>query len=72
MENINRNRDRTKNFSNNHKPRLNPQPYRKHNNNFPTNKNFKKLGTKPYVPAPNAKKPATTGGVNVSPLQIKC
>ena len=65
---MNKNRDKSKNFSDNRKPGFNPPPYRKQNNSFPANKNFNKSGTKPYVPAPNANKPATNGGDNVSLL----
>ena len=60
-ENLNRNRNRSKNFSENHKPGFNPPPYRKQNNSFPANKKFNKLGTKPYVPAPNAKNTVANG-----------
>ena len=70
--NLNRNRDMSKKFYDNHKPGFNPRPYKKQNNIFPANKNFNKTGIDQYVPAPNAKKPATNGGRNVSPLQIKC
>ena len=65
-------RDMSRTFSDNHKPGFNPPPYRKQNNNFPTNKNFNQTGTKPYVPAPNANKPAENGGASVALLQIKC
>ena len=72
QENINRSRDRSRTFSKNRKPGFNPPLYIKHNNSFPANKNFNKTGTNPYVPAPNANKPAPNGGVNVASLQIKC
>ena len=70
-DNINQKRDKSKNFCDNRKPGFNPPPYRKHNNNFPANKNFNESDTKPYVPAPNANKLAANGGANVSPLKIK-
>ena len=72
QENMKINRDKSKNFSNNCKLVFNPPPYRKQNNNFPVKNNFKKLGTKPYVPAPNVNKPVVAGGANATPLQIKC
>ena len=50
-ENMNRNGDKSRNFSDNHKTRFNPPLYRKQNNRFSANKNFNKLGTNPYVPA---------------------
>ena len=46
--------------------------YMKQNNSFPANKNFKKSGTKPYVPAPNVIKAVETGGANATLVQIKC
>ena len=61
-ENMNRNRDKYKNFSDNCKLGFKPPPYKKHNNSFPANKNFNKLGTKPYVPAPNVNKLVEAGG----------
>ena len=39
-ENMNGNRDKSKNFSDNHKLGFNPHPYRKKNNTCPSNKNF--------------------------------
>ena len=69
---MNRNIDKSKNFSDNHKTGFNPPSYRKKNNSFPANKKFNKSGTKPYVLAPNANKSAINGRVNVTPLQIKC
>ena len=71
-ENINRRRNRSNMFSDNWKPSFNPPAYRKQNNSFPCNKNFNKIGTKSYVPSPNANKPAENEGANVSLLQIKC
>ena len=71
QENINRSRYRSRTFLDNHKPGFDPPPYRKQNNSFPANKNFNKIGTKPYVPAPNVKKPVANGGANVVSLQIK-
>ena len=61
QENMNRKIDKYKNFSDNRKSSFNPPPYRKHNNNFPTNNNFNKLGTKSYVSAPNANKIVAAG-----------
>ena len=72
QENLNRDRDKSKNFSENYKPGFIPAPYRKQNNNFPTNKNFDKLSTKPYVPAPNVNNLVANGGANIVPLQVKC
>ena len=60
--NINRIRDRSRTFSDNHKLVFNPLPYKKSNNSFPANKNFNKTGTKPYVLAPNANKSAKNRG----------
>ena len=60
-ENMNINRDKSKNFSDNCKLGFKPPPYRKQSNNFPANENFNKSGTKPYVPAPNANKPEAAG-----------
>ena len=71
QENLNRNWDKSKNFSDNPKPGSNPQPYRKQNNRFQANKNFNRCGTKPYVPAPNVNKPVASGAISTS-LQIKC
>ena len=59
-ENMNQNRDKSKNFSDNRKPSFNPHPYRNPNNRFPANKNFNKSGTKPYVPAPNVNNPVAS------------
>ena len=56
-ENMNWNRDKSKNFSNNRKRGFNRKTYRNHNNKFPANKNFNKSCTKPYVPAFNGKNP---------------
>ena len=42
QEKINRSRDRSRTFLDNRKPGFNPPPYRKHNNGFPSNKNFNK------------------------------
>ena len=67
---MNRNRDKSKNFSDNRKPGFNPQPYRKKNNNFPANKNLNKYGMKPYVPAPNVNNPVASGS-NATLLPIK-
>ena len=61
QENMNKNQDNSKNFSDNRKPRSNPQPYRKKNKNFQANKNFNKYGTKPYVPTSNLNKPIASG-----------
>ena len=72
QENMNKNKDKSKNFSDNHKPGFNPPPYRKQNNIFPANKNFNKSGTKPYVLAPNANKTVVVRGANPIPLQVKC
>ena len=69
---MNRNRDNSRNFSDNREPWFNPPPYRKQNNSFPANNNFNKPGTKPYVPAPNANKPVAAGGANATLIQIKC
>ena len=69
---MNRNKDRSKNFSDNHKLGFNPPPYKKQNNNFPANKNFNKSGMKPYVPAPNANKPVAARGANATLIQMKC
>ena len=55
-ENHNRNREKSRNVSDNRKHGSNPQPYRKKNNSFQMNKNFNKTGTKPYLPAPNGNK----------------
>ena len=71
QDNMNWNRDKSKNFSDNHKPGFNPQPYIQQNNSFPANKKFNKSGTKPYVPAPNGNK-LVASGANATPLQIKC
>ena len=68
---MNRNKDRSKNFSDNHKLGFNPPPHKKQNNSFPANKNFNKSCTKPYVPAPNANKLVATGEANATPIQIK-
>ena len=70
-ENMNRNRDKSKDFFDNCKPFFNPPPYRKQNNRFLVNKNFNKSGTKPYVLAPNVNKPVKARGANATPLQIK-
>ena len=70
-ENMNRNKDKSKNFFDNRKPGFNPHPYRKKNNSFSGNKNFNKSGTNLYVPAPNVNKPVASGA-NATPLQIKC
>ena len=72
QENLDRSRDRSRTFSKNRKLGFNPPLYRKHNNNFPANKNFRKTCTKPYVPAPNANKSTKNWVANVTPLQIKC
>ena len=69
-EDQNRNREKSRNFSDNHNPRSNPQPYRKKNNSFQANKNFNKTGTKPYVPAPNGNNQVARGA-NATPLAIK-
>ena len=71
QENLNQNWYKYKNFSDNCKPRCNPQPYRKKNNNFQVNKNFNKPGTKNYVLAANVNRPIASGA-NDTPLQIKC
>ena len=71
QENMNRNRDKSRNFSDNRKPDFNPPLYRKQNNSFPANKNFNKLGTNPYVPASNTNKPVAAGGANATLIQIK-
>ena len=42
-ENINRSRDRSRTFSDNHKLGFNPPPYRKENNIFPTDRKFNKI-----------------------------
>ena len=42
QENMNINRDKSKNFNDNCKLGFNPPPYRKQNNNFLANKNFNK------------------------------
>ena len=68
QENMNRNIDKSKKFSKNHKPGFNPPPYKKQNNSFPANKNFNKSGTKPYVQAPNVNKPVAAGGSNATPI----
>ena len=65
---MNKNKDKSKKFSDNHKPGFNPPPYIKHNNNFPTNKKFNKSGTKSYVPAPNANNPVASRGSNATSL----
>ena len=67
-ENMNRNRDRSKKFSDNRKARFNPPPYRKQNNSFPVNKNFNKSSTKPYILDPNANKAVAVGGANATPI----
>ena len=72
QENMNRNIEKSKKFSDKRKPRFNPPPYKKHNNNFIENKNFNKSGTKPYVAAPNSSKLVEFGGENATPIQIKC
>ena len=61
QENMNQNQDKSNNFSDNRKPRSNPQPYRMKNKNFQVNKNFNKYGTKPYVPATNVNKLVASG-----------
>ena len=71
QENQNRNREKSRNFSDNRKPRSNPQPYRKKNNSFQASKNYNKTGAKPYVPAPNGNKQMASGA-NATPLAIKC
>ena len=71
QEKMNKNRDKSKNFSHNHKPRSNPQPYRMQNNSFQENKNFNKPGRNPYVLDANVNKPVASGA-NSTPLQIKC
>ena len=68
---MNQNRYKSKNFSDNCKLGFNPHPYRKSNNSFPTNKDFNKSGTNPYVPAPNVNKLVASGD-NATPLQFKC
>ena len=68
---MNRNIDKSKNFSDNHKPRSNPQPYKKQNNSFQVNMNFNKSGMKPYVPVSNVNNPVASGA-NATPLHIKC
>ena len=67
QEKMNRNQKKSKNFSDNHKPGSNPQPYRKHNNSFQVNKNFNKSSTMPYVLASNVNKPIASGD-NATPL----
>ena len=64
QENMNRNRDKSKNFSDNCKLGFNPPPYRKQNNSFPASNNFNKLTTKPYLPDPNVNKLVVAGGAN--------
>ena len=64
---MNKNRDKSKSFSNNHKPGSNSHPDRKKNNNFQANKNFNKYGTKPYVLAANVNK-LVSSGANATPL----
>ena len=71
QENMNRNRDKYREFSHNCKPGSNPQPYRKKNNIFQANKNFNRSGMKPYVPTANVSKPIASGD-NATPLHIKC
>ena len=71
QENKNQNREKSRNFSDNHKPGSNPQPYRKKNNSFQVNKNFNKTGTKPYVPAPNGNNQVAIEAKD-TPLVIKC
>jgi len=71
QENQNRNREKSRNFSDNRKPRSNPQPYRKKNKIFQVNKNFNKTSTKPYVLDPNGNKQVASGA-NATPLEIKC
>ena len=61
QENINRSKESSRTFFKNGEPGFNPPPYRKQNNKFPTNKNFNKTCTNPYVPAPNANKLASNG-----------
>ena len=70
-ENMNRNREKSKNFSDNCKLGFNLPVYRRQNNNFPMIKNFNKSGTKPYVPAHNINKPVASVS-NATLLQIKC
>ena len=64
---MNQKRDMSNNFSENCKPGFIPPPYKKQNNNFPSNKNFNKLGTKPYIPAPSVYKPVAAEGANATP-----
>ena len=71
QEKLNRNQDKSKNFSNSHKTGLNPQPNINQNNSFQANKNFNRSDTKPYVPSANVNKPVASGA-NATPLHIKC
>ena len=69
-DNMNKNKDKSKNFFDNHKPGFNPQTYIKKKNISPTNKNFNKSGTNPYVPAPNGNK-LVSSGANTTLIPIK-
>ena len=70
-ENQHGNREKSRNFFDNHKPGSNSQPYRKQNNSFQANKNFNRTSTKPYVPALNGNKQVASGA-NATHLVIKC
>ena len=67
---MNINRDKFRSFSDNRKLGSKPQPYRKQNNSFPPNKNFKKYSARPNVPAPNANRPTTNIRAKASLLQV--
>ena len=71
QENKNRNKEKSRKFSDNDKPGSNPHPYRKKNNSFQANKNLSKTGTNPYVPASNGNK-QMVNGANATPLVRKC
>ena len=71
QENQNQNREKSRNFLDNHKLGSNPQPYRKKNNIFQAKKNFNKTCMKLYVPSPNGNKQVASGA-NATPLVIKC
>ena len=66
QENMNKKRDKSKKFSDNHKPGFKPPPYRKQNNSFLATKNFNKSGTKSYIPTPTANKPVAAGVANAT------
>ena len=70
LENINRNRDRSRTFPNSQKPSFKPNLYRKHNNSFPSKRYFNKIGARPNVPSPNTNIPIVNAGSKDASLQL--